>query len=183
MPQTPLTKLRIHLRTRYNELRGKLERIVGSHDDAADAMQETWVKLETMTDAGPVRNADAYLLRMATNIVTDDHRRKNFFLSDGELDQLIGSVPDETADPARIVAAYSELEALDAALAQLPARRRAMLLAARLDGLSNKEIAQKFVVSVSSVEKELRHAIRFCKDSMADSELAQLPNQHGPRKY
>ena len=48
------------------------------------------------------------------------------------------------------------------ALAQLPPRRRAILIAARVDGLSHETIAERFDISRTMVQKELRRAIRHC---------------------
>jgi len=44
----------------------------------------------------------------------------------------------------------------------LPPRPRAILLAARLDGLSRQQIAERFGISVSMVEKELKRAQEHC---------------------
>lgn len=52
--------------------------------------------------------------------------------------------------------------ALKRALAQLPPRRRAILIAARVDGLSHETIAERFDISRTMVQKELRRAIRHC---------------------
>jgi RNA polymerase sigma factor (sigma-70 family) len=184
MPDSPRSTLRLRLTARYAELRRSLERIVGSRDDAADALQETWVRLETTATAaaGPVRNADAYLLRMAANIAIDTHRHNNVLLTDGDVEALM-NIADEVGDPLRTVAARSELATLDEVLAEMPPRRRAILIAARMDGLLNTEIAERFGISESSVEKELRHAMRHCRERMAQSDAVERSNVAGRRRY
>lgn len=182
MPNSLRSKLRMRLTARYAELRGRLERLVGSRADASDALQETWLRLETMTQTGLVRDADAYLLRMASNLATDAYRRNNVLVSERERDELM-HIADEVADPERIVAARLEVEALEAALLELTPRRRAILTAARVDGLLNAEIAQRFGVSVAMVKKELQSAMRHCKERMADAQAVQLGDVAGRRKY
>ncbi len=182
MPGTLGSKLRLRVASRYAELRRSLERIVGSKEDAADALQETWLRLETMPQTSQVHNPDAYLLRMAANIAIDAHRRNAVLLTDYDVEELM-HIADETGDPMRTVAARSELVALDAVLAEMPPRRRAILIAARMDGLLNTEIAERFNLSVSSVEKELKHAMRHCKARMADTDASQCSNVMGRRKY
>lgn len=181
--------LRARMVARYVELRGKLERIVGSRDDAADAMQETWLRLSTTgstssstSDGGTVNNADAYLLRMAANIATDQYRQNNVLLVHGEIDALVHIV-DEVSDPERIASARSDVRALGQVLGRMPARRRAILVAARVEGQLNDEIARRFDVSPSTVEKELRAALEFCKKHLPDVETAQRGHFAGPRKY
>ncbi|MET3179209.1 UNVERIFIED_ORG: RNA polymerase sigma-70 factor (ECF subfamily) [Variovorax guangxiensis] len=178
--------LRARMVARYVELRSKLERIVGSRDDAADAMQETWLRLSTMTstagDGGTVNNADAYLLRMAANIATDSYRHDNVLLVHGEIDELVHIV-DEASDPERIASARSDVRALSRVLGRMPARRRAILVAARVEGQLNDEIARRLDVSLSTVEKELRAALEFCKKHLPEVEAAQRGHFAGPRKY
>ncbi|ARP96344.1 RNA polymerase sigma factor [Bordetella genomosp. 13] len=183
MNDSPRATLRLRLAARYAELRGRLERIVGSRDAAADALQETWLRLEaTAQPAGPVHNPDAYLLRMAANIATDAYRRDNALVSDSEREALM-HIADEAADPARIVTARRDLAALEAALAELPARRRAMLAAARVDGLLNAEIAERFQVSVATVKKELQQGMQHCRARLADTQAVQRGSTIGRRKF
>lgn len=182
MSESVSSTLRARLAARYAELRGKLERIVGSRDDAADAMQETWLRLAAMGEAGAVHNPDAYLLRMAANIATDQYRRDNVLLVRGELSELVHLV-DEVGDPERIASARSDVRALSLVLGRMPARRRAILVAARVEGQLNGEIAERLHVSVSTVEKELRAALEYCKKHLPDVEAAQRGHFAGPRKY
>jgi RNA polymerase sigma-70 factor (ECF subfamily) len=51
---------------------------------------------------------------------------------------------------------------LKGVIATLPPRRRAVLLAVRLEGLSRQQIAERFGISTSMVEKELRQAQEYC---------------------
>ena len=180
MSESLASPLRAGMVARYVELRGKLERIVGSRDDAADAMQETWLRLAAMGDAGTVHNADAYLLRMAANIATDGYRRDSVLLVRGEIDALVHLV-DETGDPERIASARSDVQALSDVLARMPARRREILVAARVEGLLNSEIALRFEVSLSTVEKELRAALDYCKKHLPDVDAVQRGHFSGPR--
>lgn len=180
MTDSLTSTLRARMVARYVELRGKLERIVGSRDDAADAMQETWLRLAAMGDAGTVHNADAYLLRMAANIATDGYRRDSVLLVRGEIDALVHLV-DETSDPERIASARSDVQALSDVLARMPARRREILVAARVEGLLNSEIALRFEVSLSTVEKELRAALEYCKKHLPDVDAVQRGHFAGPR--
>lgn len=174
--------LRLRLIARYAELRRSLERIVGSRDQASAALHETWLRLDTAKPAGPVLNPDAYLLRMAARIATDDWRRNREPLNDDEREALL-HVADETADPQRVVAARLDVQALEAAMQELPPRQRAILAAARVDGLLNAEIAERFQISVAMVKKELSAAMRHCRARMADSDAVANGELVGRRKF
>ena len=55
-----------------------------------------------------------------------------------------------------------QLAALEAALAELPRRRQAIVIAARVDEVPHREIAERFGISVRTVEKELRAGLEHC---------------------
>ena len=67
-------------------LRWRLDTVVGCKHNAAEALQETWLRLEAMVAPGPtaapVHNPDAYLLRMAANIATDAYRRDRIIVTE-----------------------------------------------------------------------------------------------------
>ena len=180
MPDSLRARLRGVLVTRYGQLRRKLEYIVGTGERASDALQETWLRLESMPGNTAVRNPDAYLLQMAVNVATDQYRREHRKLNDADIDALF-DVEDELADPERIVAARSEIAALETALRQLTPRQREILLAAHIDGQLNREIAARLDISLSLVEKELRHALRHCQQYVGAP--ADMAARGGPRRF
>ena len=49
------------------------------------------------------------------------------------------------------------------ALERMPERQREILLAARLDGVTQKELAARHGISVRMVERELQHAQAYCR--------------------
>jgi RNA polymerase sigma factor (sigma-70 family) len=178
MSETMRDQLRGRLVAQYSMLRRQLEFIVGSKDRAADALQETWVKLGAIKEM-PVNNADAYLLRVASNVAIDQHRREmHHHLVDADVDELV-EIEDEAADPLRVVSARIEIEELQATLAKLSPRRQAIFLAATVEGQLIRDIAARFDISVSMVEKELRYAMRECRRRLQIAEPNREPKCRG----
>lgn len=168
MTHSPLSltgRLRQMLTSRYAEFRRQLEYIVGNKEDAADALQETWVRLDGLSANTRVSNPDAYLLRMAVNIATDAFRRESRHAGHVRIDETF-DVPDETPGPERAVRVRVEAQLLLQSMRALPERQQAILVAARVDGLMNQQIAQRLGISESLVEKELRHALKHCRQAM-----------------
>lgn len=161
MAESSRATLRNLLLTGYDELAKRLTFRLGSADLARDALQDTYLRLERTPQIGPVRSPKSYLLRMALNIAANRRIAENRLLTFVEAEALL-QVADDVSDPARAVEARSEIEALKRALAELPARRREMALAAWVDDLSQKDIAQRFGVSVRTVQLELKAALAFC---------------------
>ncbi|WYX63537.1 hypothetical protein WJ967_16810 [Achromobacter xylosoxidans] len=57
------------------------------------------------------------------------------------------------------------------------------MAAARVDGLLNAEIADRFQISVAMVKKELGAAMRHCRARLADSDAVANGELVGRRKF
>ena len=134
---------------------------LGSEDLANDALHETYLRVENMTIPGFIKYPSAYLLRIAFNAAEDQRKSNARLLSVPEVESLY-EMADELADPARIIEARTELDALEQALAELPWRRRQIIIAARVDEMPHRDIALRFGVSPRTVEKELRIGLEHC---------------------
>jgi RNA polymerase sigma factor (sigma-70 family) len=162
MTESTLAALRRLFVDRYDELKARLTRRLGSADLADDALQDTWLRLARIETVGVVHNPANYLLRTVLNVVQDRKRADRRHLSTLEIDALLHRLADEQPGPAEVVEARSELEALTAILAELPPRRRVILLAARLDNMPRQEIADRLGISLRLVGKELQLAHEYC---------------------
>lgn len=175
--------LRQHLLDSYQELVRLLARRLRSKDRAEDALQDAYLRLERGGEIGAVKSPRGYLLRMALNIAAERLRsesrhtkisgaiddwgasnvvsisNRRLTVSDGK--DFIHLV-DDTPDPERIVVGRSDLKLLTGIVAELPSRRRAIFMAACMDGKSHQEIAKTFGLSIRSVQHELKLARQFC---------------------
>jgi RNA polymerase sigma factor (sigma-70 family) len=154
-------ELQRHLLTRYALLKKRLTRYLGSADLASDALHDTWLRLERGGALTTVRNPDTYLFSMAINIAANQRRAASRRLTTLEVDALF-EVVDEQPDAARTVQARSELEAIVVVIGELPKRQQAVLLAARLEGTSRRELAHRFGVSERYIQRELQVAHEHC---------------------
>jgi len=161
MTEATLAMLRRLLIDRYEDFRARLARRLGSADLAGDALQDTWLKLARVEAIGRVRSPSHCLFGIALNAARDRLQADDRYLSAEEVEDLL-DLADAAPDPARVAEARSELRSLEAALAELPSRRRDILLAARLDDLPRQEIARRLGISLRLVEKELHLAQKHC---------------------
>jgi RNA polymerase sigma factor (sigma-70 family) len=182
MSESSRSQLKRLLVSRYTYLVKRLERGTGSKDGATEALHETWLRLESANVASPVANADAYILGMASHVAIDQHRSEKRHRHEEDVDALL-ELPDELADPERIVAARRKVEALKSVLRGLSPRRRAILLAARVDGQLNREIAERYGISLRLVESELSAAMKYCLERMHDVGDPRAGSRSGPRKF
>lgn len=161
MSDATRTMLRSFLATRYDDLKLRLSRRLGSAELAGDALQDTYLRLGQAEVVGSVQSPAAYLFRMAFNVAIDRQRAEKRRLARNEVQDLLHIV-DDAPGPGQIAEARFEIEALQKAIAELTPRRRAILLAARLQGMPQREIASRLGVSLRLVEKELRIAQEQC---------------------
>lgn len=128
------------------------------HEAAEDCAQESFARLYGSSTAN-VQNPDAYLFRVASSVLADRRRRARVRQEDRHLPIDDFDAPSEEPTPARVFEDREALTRLSAALAELPARTREMFLLNRLDRASYSEIAARFGISVSAVEKHMMKVI------------------------
>ncbi|VVE09955.1 RNA polymerase subunit sigma-70 [Pandoraea iniqua] len=165
MADSSRATLRELLVQRYGQLKTLLSRKLGSSDLAGDALQDTWLRLENNENIDSVRNPGAYLYRMAYHAAIDKQRAEDRRLSTGEIETMFDLV-SPAPGPDQIAEAQSELGELARLLERMPARRREILLAVRLDGLAQREVAERFGISLRLVELELKRAQEFFLEHM-----------------
>ena len=120
--------LRSVLVQRYTQIKQSLSIQLGSPDLAGDTLHEIWLRLQRDSHlSGPVLNPQAYLVRMGVNLAIDIRRSQSRMLSAEDVQELMAVMPDPAPGPAQVAEARSELEALKAALDEMPARRREIL--------------------------------------------------------
>lgn len=165
MTETSWAALRELLVDRYDELRTRLAKRLRSTDLANETLQETWVRLARAGSAGTLRSPEAYLFRVALNVAADARDSHDRRLSYSEVEPLMALSEDEL-DPERFAEARSEIDALAQALDELPPRRRAIFIMARVDELPHRVIAERTGLSVRMVDRELRKALDHCGERL-----------------
>ena len=131
----------------------------GAGPAAEDLLQELWVKASA--GAGqPLADPLAYLYRMAANLVLD-HRRGELRRARREEAWAEGDpLPSDLSSGERTAMSRDELRLVEAALAELGERTDAIFRRFRIDGLSQRQIADELGISLSAVEKHLQKAYR-----------------------
>jgi len=137
---------------------------LGSREEAEDALQDMWIKLDQLV-AKPVAQPAAYLYRMAANLAAD--RRISAARGNARDTAWLDSQPvaDDLPDIERTLIARERLAQIEAALAAMPERMAAAFRMFRIDELPQKHISEQLGISVSGVEKLLQRAYRQIHDA------------------
>jgi RNA polymerase sigma-70 factor, ECF subfamily len=145
----------------YDELKRRLTRRFGSADMATEVLHETWIRIGQMTESAAIQSPSSYLYRMALNIAVDRQRAEIRWSGRAELEVLLRA-DDDQLDLDHIVSIRSQMAELERILAELPSRRRNIFVAALVEDLSYREIADRFGISLRSVEREMSFAFDHC---------------------
>jgi RNA polymerase sigma-70 factor (ECF subfamily) len=131
-----------------------------NHADAADAVQECFLKLwerRHSFDEGIIFKA--YLYKSVYHAVLKQLRRQRYWV----FEEYVSETLIEEASPSKAVE-YQELEQFyQVAMEQLPARRRQIFILNRQQGLSYAIIAKELNISVKCVENQMSQALKFLK--------------------
>ena len=153
------------------------ERLLGDAEEARDAVQEVFLKV--MVKAGSFRPkalVSTWLYRVAVNHCLNVLRRRRLrrwvSLSPVE-DEETAAPPEpaeERADPHRELDARRRWGSVRRAIAGLPPGQRAVLVLARFEELSYKEIADTLGITLGAVESRLFRAMRALEKAQEASE-------------
>jgi RNA polymerase sigma factor (sigma-70 family) len=169
MSDTGWTALLQAVVERYDEIKTRLARSLGSRDLADEIMHETYLRLHRSDAIGAIQTPEAYFFRTALNIATDKRREASRRASMAEILAVTG-LEDGPPDLSMEMEARLQVEVLKRALAELPARRRAIFIAARVNGMGHEDIARRLGLSRTMVQKELRKAVSHCLDRLGEND-------------
>ena len=139
----------------------------GAGDAAEDLLQELWLKVEAGAK-GPISSPRSYLFRAATNLMIDLRRsetqqqRRDEEWS-GLTDRLPGAAANDPG-PERELDGRLKLERVEQELQRLPVRALSIFRQHRIDGLTQREIAERMGISASTIESDLRIVYRLLDD-------------------
>jgi RNA polymerase sigma factor (sigma-70 family) len=155
-----------------------LQRRLQNAQNVEDLAQETYLRLLRASDLGQVKFPQAYLYRVALNVMYEfqvRERGREVSFDSETVAQLAERVIDESAAPEAACEESLRNSRLQEAIAELPKMQRAVLRLAMQQSLSHAEIGQQLGISVSTVRNHLYRAIDFCRHRLADEPPPRRP--------
>lgn len=156
-------------------------------DEAEDILQELFLKLRS-DGMVPVAEPRAYLFRAVENLLIDRRRSssRRTLREDAWTGLQAGSGlgTDDAPSIEQTLIAREELAAVTRAITALPDRTVHALRRYRIDGASQREIAQEMGISLSAVEKHLQKAYKALVEirSAIDADLSAPRRQISDRE-
>jgi RNA polymerase sigma factor (sigma-70 family) len=166
-------------------LRNFILKSVASQLDAEDILQDVFSELvEAYRLVTPIKDAGAWLFRVARNRIVDRFRRKateGAMLAepaprhrdeDGDDEEyLLDDFPSLDAGPDEVYERSVLLAELAAALAELPAEQREVFLAHEVEGRSFRELAAATGLSINTLLGRKRYAVLHLRARLRNTYL------------
>ncbi|SEG79105.1 RNA polymerase sigma factor [Bosea lathyri] len=155
-------------RQQESRLRRFFMRRLRNAADAADATQETFLRLLCVQQKTVIENPQAYLFQIAKSVASRaaQERAANAALFSAEADG--GDLATDAPDQERIVYGRQALLLMAKAIEELPPRCQEVFILSRLHGLANGEIAVALGISRNMVEKHIIRALLHCRAVRAE---------------
>lgn len=169
MPEDKNSHIIQTIRSYGKNLLGFIRRRVKSDADAEDILQDVWYQFSSVINSQPIEQTGAWLYRVATNKITDKHRKKSEIL----LDDMIASDADDEDDITDFKAILLTeaktpeteylrnifWEELFLALDELPEKQRQVFIWNELEDISFAEIADLTGDNVQTLVSRKRYAV------------------------
>jgi len=138
-----------------------VRRTTRNRQDAEDLLHAAFVRLSEYRGTVEVRSQEAFLIRTARNLAFDDFRHGRVRNELADSATYLTSISDDAPLQSEALAARERLKRVEAGLDLLAPRTREIFLMHRIDGLKYRDIASRFGIGESAVEKHVAKASLF----------------------
>lgn len=143
--------------------------IVGCRHWAEDVVQDTFVKINQMPSVpADIRQPENYLHRMVRNLALDKTRRLTLERQYHTDEEAGVNEPSPVASPEKKLVDIGELQTVANALDELPERTRRAFEMHRIQGMTQKQIADELSVSTTLVNFMIRDALSLCRKRLSE---------------
>jgi len=153
-----------------NYIKGKFPAV----RDVDDVVQESYLRILQARAAQPIRSAKAFLFQIARNLAIDLVRRERVSPLQTVRDLEALSIMEERPTVAETLSLEEKIGLLADALAALPDRCREIVVLRKLEGLSQKEVAERLGLSERTIEVQVSRGVRRCEDFLRERGLDSI---------
>jgi RNA polymerase sigma factor (sigma-70 family) len=182
MPEDKNSHIIQTIKSYGKNLLGFIRRRVNNDEDAEDILQDVWYQFSSVINSEPIEQTGAWLYRVASNKITDKHRKKSETLID---DMVTADEDDEegSTDFKDILLTEAKTpeteylrnlfwEELFNALDELPEKQRQVFIWNELEDISFAEMADLTGENIQTLVTRKRYAVLHLR-----KRLKQLYNE------
>ena len=139
-------------------------------DDLEDVIQETYCQIASLKGVSHIASGRAYFFTAARSIVLMRLRRARVVSIESVTEIENTGIAMDEPTPERVVAARRELERVQRLIAELPDRCRRIFELRKVDGLSQREVAEQLGVTEFVIGNEVAKGMKLILQSIADGD-------------
>lgn len=151
----------------YRQYSGELRRFLSMKlrncEEAADVVQDTFVRVLTLADDYEIRHPRGLLYRTALNITVDRARSRDARPDCTADFAMAADIAADQPDPESALYMQQRLHLLQQAIAELPPKCRTAFMLHKFENLSYADVALRLGVSRNMVEKHIIKALAHCR--------------------
>jgi RNA polymerase sigma factor (sigma-70 family) len=154
------------------KVRAWLSRSRMSQEDIDDVIQEAYCRLSSLDGFEAIDRPDAYFFSIARNLLASQMRRARIVRIEAVAEIEALAPFDEAPSPEREASARIELDRVRALVAALPERVRRIFEMRKIEGLPQREIAERLGLTESMVENDGAKGVRLILAAMRSQDEA-----------
>ncbi len=147
------------------DLRARLRRMAVSEEEIGD--QDAYVKISNLDSVAHIQNGRGYFFATAQTMLLDRIRRERIVRIDSMTEMEALTLADEDPGPERRVSARLELERVRRLIAALPDRCREIFELRRIQGVPQREIAERLGIPEHIVEAQAVRGLKLILKALA----------------
>lgn len=147
-------------------LTGFLRRNQMHGDEVADLRQEVYVRVFEAAKKKKPEMVKPFVFATARNLLIDRARRSQIVSIETYADLEMLDVSADDLGPERHATGHQELRLLQEALEELPQRCREVVQLRKIDGMSQREVAEHMGITEDTVEKQISKGVRVLADAL-----------------
>lgn len=170
------------------DLRARLRRMAVPEDEISDIVQDAYVKIAKLDSVAHIRSGRSYFFTTARTMLLDRIRRERIVRIDSMTEMEALRLADDDPGPERRVSARIELERVRRLIEALPDRCREIFELRRVQGVPQREIAERMGIAEHIVEAQAVRGLKLILKALAhdegDDEVVPANGErHGDRRH
>jgi RNA polymerase sigma factor (sigma-70 family) len=158
------------------DLRARLRRMAVPEQEISDIVQDAYVRIAKLDSVGHIRSGRAYFFTTARTALLQRIRHERIVRIDSMTEMEALTIADEDPGPERQVSARQELARVRALIDALPDRCREIFELRRIQGVPQREIAERLGIPEHTVEAQAIRGLKLILKALAgdgspDSEI------------
>jgi RNA polymerase sigma factor (sigma-70 family) len=164
------------------DLRARLRHMAVPEQEISDIVQDAYLKISNLDSVAHIHNSRGYFFATARTMLLDKIRRERIVRIDSMTEMEALTLADEDPGPERRVSARLELERVRRLIEGLPDRCREIFELRRVQGVSQREIAERMGLPEHTIEQQACRGLKLILKAIAGEEAGEAPTPNPKRE-